>query len=273
MHPLLLAAAAFTTAAVGALGGLGGAILLVPMLVISGVSTRTAAPLGMISVASGSLAAAPLQLRDRLVNHRLGVATETVGALGALIGALVSGVVGQQALAVVLGVVALIAAVVGLRRKGIRNLPDPALSRSDVGEAHGTLSGVYALDGESFVPYRVNRLVPGFLGTAVAGVVSGLSGVGGGFIRTPILSEVMHVPVKVAAATSSFTVGVTASVALIVFATQGRIELHDALIVALASMVGGAVGVRLQSLLPPPMVRRALALVLIVIGCLLVVRR
>jgi uncharacterized membrane protein YfcA len=272
VNPVALAIAAFITAAVGALGGLGGAILLVPILVLSGVSARDAAPLGLISVAAGSLAAAPHQLRAHLVNHRLGVSTEIISSFAALLGALASGIIGQSTLAVMLGVVALIAAFFGARRKGIRNLPDPQLTLSDVGERRGSLSGVYQLDEDSFVEYRASRVPFGLLGMAGAGLIAGLSGVSGGFIKTPNTSEVMHVPVKVAAATTTFTVGITSAMALLVYEAQGRIVISDAALVAAAALVGGTVGARLQALLSPPLVRRALSVVLVIIGVLLIVR-
>ena len=272
MNPVELAVAALITAAVGALGGLGGAILLVPILVLSGLSARDAAPLGLISVAAGSLAAAPHQLRAHLVNHRLGIATEIVGSSAALVGALVSGIIGQSALAIMLGVVALGAAFAGARRKGIRNLPDELLTADDIGEHRGAISGVYELDAEQFVEYRAKRLPLGLVGMAGAGLIAGLSGVSGGFIKTPTTSEVMHVPVKVAAATTTFTVGITSAVALLVYEAQGRIVVSDAALVAAAALVGGTLGTRLQAVLPPPTVRRVLAVVLAIIGVLLIVR-
>lgn len=272
MNPVELAVAAFITAAIGALGGLGGAILLVPFLVLSGVSTRNAAPLGLISVAAGSLAAAPHQLRAQVVNHRLGVSTEIVSSIAALLGALASGVIGQSALAVMLGVVALVAAFFGARRKGIRNLPDPLLTLSDVGERSGSLSGVYQLEVDEFVGYSARRVPFGLIGMASAGLIAGLSGVSGGFIKTPTTSEVMQVPVKVAAATTTFTVGITSAAALLVYEAQGRIVVSDAALVAGAALVGGTLGARLQAVLSPPMVRKSLSVVLVVIGVLLIVR-
>lgn len=272
MHPVALAVAALVTAALGSLGGLGGAVLLVPILVIGGVEPRVAAPLGLISVAAGSLAAAPHQLEERVVNHRLGVSLEIVGSAAALVGALVSGIVSETALAVTLGVVAIAAGVVGARRKGVRNRPDPALTDADVGERPGTLAGVYPLD-DGYVPYRANRVPLGLLGMGAAGLVAGLSGVSGGFIKTPVTSEVMHVPVKVAAATTTFTVGITSAVGLLVYASQGRIVASDAALVAAAALVGGTLGARLQAVLSPPVVRRVLAALLVVVGVVLLVRR
>ncbi len=260
------------TAALGSLGGLGGAVLLVPILVISGVEARVAAPLGLVLVAASSLAAAPRQLADRVINHRLGVATEIVGSSAALIGALVSGLVGQSVLAVVLGLVAIAAAFVGGRRKGIRNRPDPALREADVGETPGSFAGVYKLD-DGYVPYAARRVPVGLIGMAAAGMIAGLAGVSGGFIKTPTTTEVMHVPIKVAAATTTFTVGITSAVALLVYASQGRIVASDAALVAASALLGGSIGARLQSVLSPPTVRRALSALLVVIGIVLIVRR
>ena len=272
MNPVLLALAAFATAGIGALGGLGGAILLVPILVLTGMDPRFAAPLGLTSVAAGSLAAAPLQIRGRTVNSRLAISTEIVGSSAALVGALISGVIGKSTLSVVLGVVALIAAFAGGRRKGLRNRPDPSLGPDDVGEVPGTLAGVYPL-GDGFVPYRAKRIPLGLLGMGAAGLISGISGVGGGFIKTPTATEVMHVPIKVAAATSTFAVGITSVVGLLVYESQGRVVASDAALVAAAAICGGFLGARLQSLLAPQTVRRGLSVVLVVIGVLLVVRR
>ena len=117
MNPVTLAIAAFITAAIGTLGGLGGAILLVPILVLSGMEAKYAAPLGLVSVAAGSLAAAPHQLKAQVVNQRLGVATEIAASSAALIGALVSGLLGHALLSVLLGVVALVAAFAGARAR------------------------------------------------------------------------------------------------------------------------------------------------------------
>jgi uncharacterized membrane protein YfcA len=107
---------------------------------------------------------------------------------------------------------------------------------------------------------------------ASAGLIAGLSGVSGGFIKTPTTSEIMQVPVKVAAATTTFTVGITSAMALLVYEAQGRIVMSDTALVAAAALLGGAFGVRIQALLPPPLVRRVLSAVLVVIGVLLIVR-
>lgn len=267
----MAAVLAFFAAALGSLGGLGGAILLVPVLVVTGTSATEAAPLGLIMVAAASISAGPRQLEERSVNHRLGVTTELLASSGAVIGAIVSSLLSDRFLTYLLAVVAAAAALAGGRRKGMRNRPDPDCASSDVGERVGSLDGAYPL-GEGIVPYRAVRLRSGLAFMGLAGFVAGTSGASGGFIKTPATTEIMTVPMKVAAATTTFTVGVTASAALIVYAFQGRIDVEAASLVIVGGLFGGRAGAALQSRLPPPVVRRLLSALLIVIAVVLVVR-
>ena len=262
---------AAVTAAVGAVGGLGGAVLLVPLLVLTGSTARAAAPLGLVSVAAGSTSAGARQLRDGLVNHRLGITTELFASTGAIVGALGSGLASDRFLKLVLAAVAFAAGVVGGRRKGIRNLPDPALGAEHAGEHVGSLSGVYQLD-DGFVPDRARRLGAGAALFGLSGLLAGLAGASGGFVKTPATSEVMHVPVRVAAATTTFTIGITSAAGLIVFALQGRLDLRACAAICAGSILGGNVGAALQSRLSPPQVRRFLSVALVVISVVLAVR-
>lgn len=271
MEQLGYAALALMTAGIGALGGLGGAVLLVPLLVITGMPAAEAAPLGLLTVAAGSIAAGPRQLEERTVNHRLGVVTELAASAGAVVGALVSGFVSDDVLTRVLAAVALAAALAGARRKGLRNPPDPGCERSDIGERVGALAGAYPL-GEQIVPYRTDRLAGGLAFMGLAGLIAGTAGASGGFIKTPATAELMHVPMKVATATTTFTVGITSSAALVVFALQGRIDAETSAIVVVGSLVGGQLGAHLQSSLSPALVRRLLSVVLALVALILVAR-
>ena len=264
---------ALAAATLGTLGGLGGAILLVPVLVLTGMSPSDAAPLGLLTVAAGSVAAGPRQLRTRLVNHRLGMVIELAAAAGAVTGALISGLISESVLTFVLATVAFVAAVAGMlrRTKEPRNPPDPACTTDDVGERIGSLDGAYPL-GDGVVPYRTQRLWEGIWFMGVAGLVAGTAGVSGGFIKTPVLTDLMRVPLKVAAATSTFTVGITASAALIVFAIQGRIDVQPAALVITGSLIGGQLGARVQSRLPSWAIRRVLSAILVVVAISLVAK-
>jgi hypothetical protein len=273
LAPLALAALAFATAGVGAMGGIGGAVLLVPVLVLLGVDPIVAAPLGLLTVAAGSLAAAPRQLASGLVHQRLGVLLEVTASIGALCGALLAEGVPETVLAVALALVAIAAGLTGLRNRGMRNLPQETFVAEVPGEWPGTLGGAYRLDEDHVVPYRARRVGAGLTGMVAAGFITGIAGVGGGWIKTPLLSEVMHVPVRVAAATSTFTVGITSTTALLVFAGQGRLDAEGGAAVVAGALLGGLAGARVQGALHPVLARRVIGVLLVVIGVVLLVVR
>jgi uncharacterized membrane protein YfcA len=262
---------ALAASCLGALGGLGGAILLVPALVLTGMPPATAAPLGLLCVASGSVAAAPRQLHERVVNHRLGAAIELAASAGAVTGAILSTRIPEQELVRGLAVVTLGAATVGITRSRLRNQPLPQCVPSDVGERIGRLSGAYPL-GAAIVPYQTRRLRLGLAFMGLSGFVAGTTDASGGFIKTPVLTDLMHVPFRVAAATTTFTVGVTSAAALLVFIGQDRVSVELAGPIVAASLLGGLIGARVQSRLHPVVTRRGLCLLLVVIAVLLLAR-
>jgi uncharacterized membrane protein YfcA len=267
----LLVLLALATASLGALGGLGGAVILVPLLVLTGTPAREAAPLGLLSVASGSLAAGPRQLAELTVHHRLGVTSETLASAGAIAGALFSGAIGETVLIRVLAVVAVAAAVASLRGRDEAHALAAVEGDGDLGEQRGTLSGTFRADGV-VRRYRARNLPGGLIVMALAGLVAGVAGASGGFIKTPATSEIMRVPVKVAAATTTFTIGITSAAALLVFAAHDRVNLAHAGPIIAGSLLGGELGARLQATLDPTIVRRSLAAVLLVVAAILFVQ-
>lgn len=268
--PAVLVALATAVGALGTVGGLGGAVLLVPLLVVTGTDPLVAAPIGLATVAAGAVAAAPTQLAQGVVHHRLGMTVELPASVAALLSALVSTQVPGVALRISLAVVALAAGVVGLTRTTLHNPPQAPFVAEPATEWPGTLGGTYSHpDGP--VPYQARRLGWGLGAMVVAGAVSGLAGVGGGFVKTPVMREIMWIPVKVAAATSTFTIGITSATALVVFAGQGRIDLDACVAAGLGGLLGGMVGARFQDRLAPATIRKVLAVVLVLIAPILVV--
>lgn len=255
----------------GAVSGIGGATLLVPILLLAGVDLLEAAPLGLISVSATSLAASVRQLERGLVHHRLGLTVESVASAGAVAGALASTSVPEVWLARVLGLGALSGAVATLARRGVRNRPVTVFEDDSPGEWPGTLGGTYHTDAGA-VPYQARRLPQGLAVSAVSGVISGMAGVGGGFLKTPAMSEVMQVPVKVAAATTTFTMGITAASGLIVFGGQGRIDEVGGAAVALGAVLGASVGARVQTSLPASRARLVTGALLAVVAIVVLVR-
>jgi uncharacterized membrane protein YfcA len=259
------------SAFLGTLGGLGGALFLVPVLVLAGVDPLVAVPLGATSVGAGSLAAGAPQIRAGLVHQRIGVTIEVVAVVGAVVGAAIGDRVSAEALTWVLAAVALLAAISAARPTAPYNLPQASFGGELGGEWPGTLGGAYRL-GDEVVPYEAKRVPAALSLMSVAGLVSGLAGVGGGFMKVPVMREVMRVPIKVAAATSTFTVGVTAAVSLIVYWRQGRVDLAATSAVIIGAVIGGVVGTRVSARLAPTTTRRVIAVLLAAVAVILVVR-
>ena len=255
----------------GAVGGIGGATLLVPVLLLTGMDIIDAAPLGLLSVAATSLAAAGRQLDAGLVHHRIGRTVELAASSFAIAGALLSTSVPAPWLARALGLGALTGAVVTLSRRGNRNPSNQTFRDDSPGEWPGTLGGTYHF-GDASVPYHAQHVPLGLAVAAVAGAISGMAGVGGGFLKTPAMSEVMHVPVKVAAATSTFTMGITAAAGLLVFAGQGRIDATSGAAVVLGAMGGATIGSRVQTGLPATRARTVTGVLLILVAAVVIGR-
>ncbi len=268
----ILVALALVSALLGTLGGLGGAIFLVPLLILAGVEPLVAVPLGAASVVAGSLAAGPSQLRTGMVHHRIGVSIEVVAASGAIVGAVISDAISATALTWILAIVAMIAAIMAARPTPLYNLPNRMFDDDLPGEWPGTLGGSYRL-GDEAVPYHARRVPVGLGAMSLAGVVSGLAGVGGGFMKVPLMREVMRVPIKVAAATSTFTVGVTAAVTLVVYARQGRVDAGATAAIVVGAIIGGTAGTRISARLNPQVTRKVLAVLLAAVAIILVVRQ
>lgn len=270
LEPALLAALATGVAAIGTVGGIGGAVLLVPLLLVLGTDPLAAAPIGLATVAAGSIAAAPSQLHQGVVHHRLGLTIELPTSVAALLAALVSTHVPETGLRILVAVVALAAGLIGLTRTTLRNPPQAPFAAEPATEWPGTLGGTYQ-HPLGPVPYQARRLGLGLSTMVIAGAISGLAGVGGGFVKTPVMREIMWIPVKVAAATSTFTVGITSATSLVVFAGQGRINVDHCVAAGLGGLLGGLLGAWFQDRLEPGAIRRVLGVVLVVIAPILVV--
>jgi uncharacterized protein len=268
---ILLVCLAFALSAIGTFGGIGGAILLVPLLALFGIGAQQAAPLGLATTAAASLAAAATQLDEGIVHQRLGTTVEAATTIGVVAGALASPAVPGRLVETVLALLAIGAAVVTLRppreRGAWREVPDD----TPVGECFGALAGVIERAGAKY-EYRARRLSVGLPIMTVTGVIAGLSGIGAGFIKTPTMALVMNVPLPVAAATSTYTIGVTAAAGLTVFAAQGRLDPQTCAAVAAGALAGGYCGALLQGRIAPRILGIILSVTLLLIGSVLLVR-
>lgn len=270
---VLLAAGGFGAGVFGSLLGLGGGVLIVPLLTVGfGVPFREAVGVSLVCVIVTSSAAAGVYLERHLANLRLGMVLELFTASGALVGGLVAFLLPEQVLAGLFAVLLAYTAISMLRR-GRTAAPSGASTQASGGPATGapgtppdssaeTIASVdpYGTADEGVDPrpatladelagpgYRPHRLVAGAGGSLGAGVISALLGVGGGIVKVPLMHLVMGVPLKVATATSNLMIGVTAAASAIVYLLRGGIDPYIAGPTAVGVFAGAMVGSRLAS--------------------------
>jgi len=248
---LLLLGGGVAAGVFGSLLGLGGGILIVPLLTLGfGLPLIKAVGVSLVCVIMTSGAAAGVYLERRVANLRLGMTLELFTAIGALVGGLVAFLIPERVLeivfAILLGYTALTMA---LRRE--RAATPPALAVSDDTPASGRPSEdspaepmtgfVASLSGPD---YRIHRFRWGIVGSLGAGLSSALLGIGGGLIKVPTMHVIMGVPLRVATATSNLMIGITASASAIIYLIRGGIDAYAAAPTAIGVFIGASVGSR-----------------------------
>jgi hypothetical protein len=244
---VLLLAGSIIAGMAGAYLGVGGGILLIPyMTLLLGVDIKVAIATSLIGVIATSSGSASVYVRDHLTNLRLGMFLEVATTAGAITGAYVALIIPQMALFVVFGLVLLLPAYQMIRRReAIAAAASPAAHAGVLASLR--LSAWYkdAQDGQSR-DYGVVRPASGFGISAVAGAISGLLGVGGGFIKVPAMNVVMGVPMKPAVATSNFMIGVTAAASAFIYYSRGLVDPSLAAMIVLGVFTGTRIGTRLM---------------------------
>jgi uncharacterized protein len=276
---LALAVIGFLAGGLGALVGIGGGVILVPALVLLfGVDIRLAVAASLVSVVATSTSAGSVYVGKGLANMRLGMTLEIATTLGGISGGLLAASVSPSVLAGLFAVMMAATAALMLRGKDAHGTGQAKGRLLAAGEAEGheeigQLAGSYfdAHQG-ALVPYRAVRVPLGAAISFGAGIVSGLLGVGGGFIKVPAMNLGMRVPIKVAAATSNFMIGVTAVSSLFVYFARGFVHPYLAAPVALGVAAGALCGTGLAKRVSPRLLRQISAAVLVVVSVQMVLK-
>jgi uncharacterized membrane protein YfcA len=259
-HTVTLVLLGAATGLVGALLGLGGGVFLVPLLTLAiGVPIRTAIAASLISVIATASASATVNLNRGLVNMRLGVVLEVATSIGGLTGSLVSTRLTQRQLFLFFAVTLVVMGVMTAARSGRRNVI------ADLAVPPGRLGGRLQEGAAAYV-YRPRRLPLGLAASLVAGAVSGLLGLGGGIIKVPFLNTFCGVPIRVAAATSTFMIGVTAAASAIPYFSRGDVALPLTAAVCLGALPGSLLGARLSERVQARSLKVLMAVVLVGVG-------
>lgn len=275
---LLFAVVGIFAGALGSLVGIGGGLIVVPALVlIFDIDIRYAVSTSLVAVVATSSAAGSVYVGSGLANMRLGMTLEIATTVGGISGGLLATTISPSVLAgIFAGLMVLTAA---LQARGMWTSRGAAAvagktaaggsEKSAAGgyEERGKLAGGYFDQAQGgFVHYEATHLPAGAGISYGAGVASGLLGIGGGFLKVPAMNLAMGVPIKVAAATGNFMVGVTAVSSLFVYIASGLVHPFLAASVTLGIVVGALAGTVAAARAPTNIVKLVLVVIILLAG-------
>ncbi|HEY4954034.1 MAG TPA: sulfite exporter TauE/SafE family protein [Gemmatimonadaceae bacterium] len=259
---LFLALGSFGAGLLGALTGLGGGLVVVPMMtLLFHIDLRYAIGASLVSVIATSSGAAAAYVREGFTNVRVGIFLEVATTVGALSGAALAGFIPTSALAVLFGLVLLYTAYRSLRapEEHPTDLPsDPLALRLRLNSTYPTAAGIRA--------YSVQGVKKGFALMFVAGVLSALLGIGSGIVKVLAMDHTMKLPFKVSTTTSNFMIGVTAAASAGVYLHRGYIEPALAFPVMLGVLAGALLGARILAGAKTLWLRRIFTTVVVVLA-------
>lgn len=242
----------------GSLLGLGGGLLIVPLLTLGfGLPLREAVGVSLVCVIVTSSASASVYLQRRQANLRLGMVLELFTGFGALLGGAIAFLVDERLLAGLFAALLVYVAatmVRGARRSGPALVPDeasPALDDALSLESAAGDEGPESIEvdpdrvGLGISPDGARRMPLALVGSVGAGVASALLGIGGGLVKVPVMHLGLGVPLRIATATSNLMVGITASTSAIVYLLRGGIDAYATGPTAVGVFVGASLGSRL----------------------------
>jgi hypothetical protein len=237
---VLVGLGSFMAGFLGALTGLGGGVVLVPLLaLVFKVDIRYAVGASLVSVIATSSGAAVAYLKDGFSNIRIGMFLEVATTVGALFGAFLATKVSTSAIGVVFGIVLIYSAYLSSRSPvdpSSDEQPDPLATRLGMNGVYPSLTGPKS--------YFVHRIPLGFGLMFGAGGLSGLLGIGSGAVKVLAMDQAMGIPFKVSTTTSNFMIGVTAAASAGVYLSRGYVDPGLAMPVMLGVLAGSLLGAR-----------------------------
>ena len=235
---ILLFGVSVSAGLLGSLTGLGGGVVLIPVLtLIFKVDIHYAIGTSLISVIATSSGAAAAYVKEGISNIRLGIFLELATTTGAITGAFLATYVSTATIAVIFGIVLIFSAIVSLRKHADHLVQ---------GEG-SALSRVFKLNNhfatrEGIQHYTVKNIGGGFVMMNVAGIISGLLGIGSGALKVIAMDNIMRIPFKVSTTTSNFMIGVTAAASAGVYLKRGYIDPGLSMPVVLGVLLGAFIG-------------------------------
>ena len=247
---------------VGSLTGLGGGIIITPLLtLLLGVDIHYAIGAALVSVIATSSGAAAAYVKEGFSNIRIGMLMEIATTTGAVLGASLALHVPTSAIAVIFGLVLIYSAAMSLRAHDVGDAADKPDAIAQALELDSTYPTSGGLKG-----YHVHHVVTGSCVMLGAGILSGLLGIGSGALKVIALDEAMRIPFKVSTTTSNFMIGVTAAASVGLYLKHGYIDPGLGMPVMLGVLAGAFLGARLLPRMKTSVLRHAFSAVIAILA-------
>jgi len=241
----ILFAGALFAGFIGSLTGLGGGVIIVPLLTIGfGVDIRYAIGTSLISVIATSSGAASAYVKEGILNIRVGMFLEIATTSGAIAGAAIAFFAPTHAIAVIFGFVLLYSAIVSFQKRKENTMAENASEKRsgrmiELLKAKGTYPTAIGLKN-----YTLQHLGGGYIVMTFAGILSGLLGIGSGALKVIAMDSIMKIPFKVSTSTSNFMIGVTAAASAGIYLNRGYIDPVLSMPVMVGVLIGSLVGAK-----------------------------
>ena len=262
MHSSLLIISSLFAGFLGSLLGLGGGIIVVPVLTLAlGIDIRYAIAASLISIVATSSGAAASFLKDHLTNLRLAVLLEIGTVAGAIVGFLLAKNINTQYLFILFGFFLLFSALMMLKKKEDHraNIDHPWSEKLK-------LAGRYTEKNGAVINYKIASVPLGLSLMFIAGILSALLGIGSGIFKVMAMDGVMKIPMKVSSATSNFMIGVTATASAGAYFLRGDIRPEIACPVSVGIIVGSWLGARMMPKIPATTIRKIFVVILSIVA-------
>ncbi len=245
-HVAIAFVVALVAGAFGAVLGIGGGLFIIPSLTLFlGVDLKTAIATSIVAIIATSVGGGNVYLRSQVADMRLGLLLALATVPGAIVGALLTTFISARVLAAVF---AAVLAATAYRLLSTARAPNASPDVESDTSTPALVEGAYfeASKGE-VIRYRVHHLGPGIAISCLAGLISGLLGVGGGIIQVPVMTLLMRVPIKVATTTSTYVIGITGMAGAFVYYNHrpSFVDPSLAVPVTIGVFLGASVGSRI----------------------------
>ncbi|WP_295771469.1 sulfite exporter TauE/SafE family protein [uncultured Mucilaginibacter sp.] len=234
---LIILAGAYLAGLLGSLTGLGGGVVIIPLLtLLLNVNIHYAIGASLVSVIATSSGSAAAYVKEGITNVRLGMFLEIATTIGAMIGAVLALYMQTNVIAVIFGLILIFSALMSLKNKKeqIETKPNLWSEKLNLNSSFPSANGV--------VSYNVKNVGGGFFMMLFAGVISGLLGIGSGALKVVAMDGVMRIPFKVSTTTSNFMIGVTAAASAVVYLQRGYIDPGLSMPVVIGVLLGALTG-------------------------------